>query len=148
MNQICSSDSFITLLSVVGAFLRLLIILVVIGAIIFSMIDLFKAVTSSDSNYSPLKIFGKRLIALIILFLVPSFVRLTLNIIDFNQEESCVETVFTVLFNARSVENDSLTCEGGTLIVAEEEVIDILSRTNSLIVHDGTNYYCLGGYFE
>ena len=148
MSSICSNDSFVTLLSVVGAFLRLLIIVVVVVAIIVSMIDFFKAMSSNESNYNPFKLFSKRLVALLILFFIPSFVRLVINVVEVDTSESCVETVFTVLFNAKTIDNSSLTCEGGTLVVAKDEELSILKENDSLVIKDGTNFYCLGGYFE
>lgn len=92
------------LLGVVVAVIRIAvpIILIVIG-----MVDLVKALTSQDDKQikSATSLIVKRVVIAIAIFLVPTVVRLVMNLISQNEYQQCINCVTSVWSSGCSWKN-------------------------------------------
>ena len=92
--DICEKSSFLSIIFLIKEIINIISIIVPIILIILMGIDVFKMVTSSDTNYSLdiKKIIG-RTIAAVSVFFVPTFVNLLLNLL--NQQSYSVGSCWT-----------------------------------------------------
>ena len=77
----CSSDGVLTVFRFIKDALNLVRFAVPIGLIVWTIIEFFKNVINPDDKDSKKKI-GNRIIAAVIVFLVPTIVNLVMNLVD------------------------------------------------------------------
>lgn len=77
----CSEPGVITVFKLIKIGLNLIRLLVPIALIIWTMIDIFKKVLNPDDKDAKKKIFN-RVLAAIIVFLIPNFVNLVMDVVD------------------------------------------------------------------
>lgn len=105
--SVCSNPDLLSVMLLVNQIIKLLTILVPIGLIIFSSIDLLRAVMATDQEgiIKKKKAIPKRIFAAVMIFLVPSFIGLVMNVADSTFEyNSCFtnatkETIKAAYFN-------------------------------------------------
>ena len=77
----CDQEGVITVFKVIKTVINVIRIAVPIGIIIWTVIELLKNVINPDDKDSKKKIFN-RIIAAIIVFLIPTIINLALNLVD------------------------------------------------------------------
>ena len=82
--SVCSNPDLLSVMLLVNQIIKLLTLLVPIGLIIFSSIDLLKAVIATDPEGIAKKkqAIPKRALAAVIIFLIPSIINLVMNVAD------------------------------------------------------------------
>ena len=91
--DLCSRSSFLRLLYFIKVIIRVICIAVPILLVVMLMIDLSKAMVKDDKDLI-IEVKNKtlkRTLAAIIVFLVPSFVSLLLNVLDFSGYNDCIK---------------------------------------------------------
>lgn len=77
----CAEDGVLTVFKILKAGLGLVRLLIPIGLIIWTMVDVFKNVLNPDDKDSRKKILN-RVIAAVVVFLIPNLVNLVMNLVD------------------------------------------------------------------
>ena len=94
----CSEPAMNNILYMVGIVVAVIRVAVPIILIVLGMIDLVKALTSQDDKQikSATNLLVKRVIIAIAIFLIPTIVRLVMNIISQDEYQSCINCVTSV----------------------------------------------------
>lgn len=101
---VCGDDTVLRVMGIVKLVMRVICIVVPIVLILLGTIDLFKAVTSSKDEEIKKKqqTLIKRVIAAVIVFLVPTIVTVLMNLIGVDEWKTCWNNArddFQALFN-------------------------------------------------
>lgn len=90
-DNVCSDATVLQVMGIVRLIMNVICIVIPIVLIIIGSFDLFKAVTAAkeDKIKESQKILIKRIIAAVIVFLVPTIVTVLMNLIGVNEWKTC-----------------------------------------------------------
>lgn len=102
--EVCKDDTVLKVMGIVKLIMNVICIIVPIVLIIMGSFDLFKAVTAGkdDDIKKKQQTLIKRIIAGVIVFLVPTIVTVLMNLIGVDEWKTCwnnAESNFTSLFS-------------------------------------------------
>ena len=103
----CSDVAVSNIMYLVGVVVAVIRIAVPIILIVMGMVDLVKALTSQEDKEikAATKLIVKRVVIAVIIFLVPTIVRLVMNLISQNEYQQCVKCVTSVWSSGCSWKN-------------------------------------------
>lgn len=124
--NICNSPEVLKVMRIVNIVINIIRIIVPIILIVMSMIDLVRAVTNAELNKISKPIVNK-VIAAILIFLIPTFVRVIANIASNNGEyEKCLGDISLDTINNAYVEREE------DLVSTAEESLNIYDYNNGI----------------
>ena len=94
----CSEPAMNNVLYLVGVVVAVIRIAVPVVLIVIGMVDLVKALTSQDDKQikAATNLIVKRVVIAVAVFLVPTIIRLLMNVISQHEYESCINCVTSV----------------------------------------------------